>query len=149
MCTCPQPKKCLPWHRQTFQVPQWPSTLPASISNILKLQWCTMMYVHLLAHDSMLWQDYTVLLSSHYATPQSIIPNTPLSPAVPLLLCWMLRTDSYSPFHAIYDGPCCIVVNSSVMSGTLHKRTSSSNFTWCGHREGYQQCLLAAKPHIL
>ena len=90
----------------------------------------------------------------------SIIPNMPLSPAVPLLLCWMLRAglalskcylepDSYSPFHAIYDGLCCVVVNSGVMSGTLHKRTSSSNFTWCGHREGYQLCLLAAKPHIL
>ena len=159
MCTCPHPKKCSPWHRQTFQVPQWPLTLPASISDYSDVQW-SMMYVHLLAHDYMLWQDYTVLLSSHYATPQSIIPNTPLSPAVPLLLCWMLRTalalskcylelDSYSPFHAIYDGPCCVVVNSGVMSGTLHKRTSSSNFTWCGHREGHQLCLLAAKPHIL
>ena len=48
-----------------------------------------------------------------------------------------------------YDGLCCVVVNSGVMSGTLHKRTSSSNFTWCGHREGHQLCLLAAKPHIL
>lgn len=110
MCTCPHPKESLPWQRQT-DIPSSSMTFDTACF-YLKLQWCTMMYVHLLAHDYMLWQDYAVLLSSHYATPQSIIPNMPLSPAVPLLLCWMLRTglalskcylepDSYSPFHAM------------------------------------------------
>ncbi len=120
MRTCAHPRKSVPWHRQTFKVPQWPLTLPASISNYSDVQWCTTICprLHVVAR----------LYCAAIVTPcyAPIIPNMPLWRAMPFLLCWMLyaelalsksylEQDFILAISCFYDGLCCVVVNSGVL----------------------------------
>ena len=137
----------------------------------LKPQWCTMMYNYLptttLCCGKIILCCY-VLLLSNYATPQS----SQICPYGMLCLfcfagCFTLNSHwakailsrtrtGYLMFLWWPLLRCCEFRR--LVSGTLHKRTSGSNFAWRGHREGDQLCLLsqslicdelAAKPHIL